>query len=226
MIFLIMILSRKLHAVMDVLIYNRGFSHILDKIFLEVPTEDLINCLPVCKSWYELLNDPQFWMKKCPQKDSSEKKKRRWKFLINKTKTTKHLKQNVIKLFIKICLKSDDDSMISPFHAMLKFKDIPLLILFLKSPSNDKVMEIKTKQLDGFDLKYTKELINDACKDLDKVEEWLDLRSNNYKNCKKYQKTKNLQAFKLCHTNLNLNRVLKNIMNSHRDELIKKLEKF
>ena len=219
-----MILSRKLHAIMDVLTYNPGFSHVLNKILLALPTEDLINCLPVCKSWYELLNDPQFWMKKCPQKDFSEKKKRRWKFLINKIKTTKHLKQNVIKLFMKICLKSDEDSMISPFHAMLKFKDIPLLILFLKSPSNDKVMEIKTEQLDGFDLKYTRELIKDACKDLDKVREWVDLSSDNYKNCKKYQKTKYLQAYKVTQTDINLKRILMNVLQSHRRELIKKLE--
>ena len=115
-------------------------------------------------------------------------------------------------------------SMISPFHAMLKFKDIPLLILFLKSPSNDKVMEIKTEQLDGFDLKYTKELIKDACKDLDKVREWVDLSSDNYKNCKKYQKTKYLQAYKVTHTDINLKRILMNVLQSHRRELIKKLE--
>ena len=209
---------------MDFLTYNPGFSHVLNKIFLALPTEDLINCMPVCKSWYEFLNNPQFWLKKCPQKDFSEKKKHWWKILINKIKTTKHLKQNVIKLFIKICLKSDDDSMISPFHAMLKFKDIPLLILFLKSPSNDKVMEIKTEQLDGFDLKYTRELIKDACKDLDKVREWVDLSSDNYKNCKKYQKTKYLQAYKVTHTDINLKRILMNVLQSHRRELIKKLE--
>ena len=220
-----MILSRKLHGIMDVLSNNSGFSHILEKIFLEVPTEYLINCMPVCKSWYELLNDPQFWMKKCPQKDFSEKKKYWWKILINKTKTKKHLKQNVIKLFMKICLNNDEDSMISPFHAILKFNDIPLLILFLKSPSNDKVLEIKGEQLDGLDPKYTMKLLKDACKDLEKLEHWVDLSSNNYKNCKKYQKTKNLQEFKLIRTDCNLKRILMNVMQSHRRELIKKLEK-
>ena len=153
---------------MDIITYTPGFSHILNKIFMASPTKDLINCQLVCQAWHKVLNDPQFWLKKCPQKDFTEKKKNWWKILIQTTKTKRHLKQNSIKLLMNICLKNEP-SMISPFHAMLKFKNVPLLVFCLGSASNDQVLDMEIEQLEGLQYKYGQKLIDKVIKDLEKL---------------------------------------------------------
>ena len=184
---------------MDVLTYTPGFSHILNKIFIAAPTKDLINCQLVCQAWHKVLSDPQFWLKKCPQKDFTEKKKNWWKMLIQNTKTKKHLIQNSIKLLMKICLKNEQ-SMISPFHAMLKFKDILLLIFCLGSASSDKMLDIEIEQLEGLHYKYSQGLIDKVIKDLEKLN--CTAKSNaksyytySYKKCKieKFRKSVTLE---------------------------------
>ena len=194
-------------------------NEIMEMIFLELDCVDLVNCLSVSKSWNSYLINPRFWIKKCTRKTLSPEVQAKWKNLISLTERPQNeylkeqfipfwygsipfkmvkIKQNVSKLLMNMCLKNER-SMITPFHAILKFRDIRLLTFCLRSDTNGKVLDIE--QLDGMHINYVSKLIDEVINDLEKLNDWVRLISNKYKYIyKEYQNGKYVKIVTLCQT--------------------------
>lgn len=46
------------------LVINPGLGHLVEKVFLHLDVQSLLNCRLVCQPWMDIIDDPKFWLKK------------------------------------------------------------------------------------------------------------------------------------------------------------------
>ena len=79
-----------------------GIHHIGQRIFNHVPKDQLLKCRAVCKSWYEVLDNPHFWLKKLNFAGQPQEIDQKWLTVIEITrKAGFSLSQITLYLIIK-----------------------------------------------------------------------------------------------------------------------------
>ena len=90
---------------MDLLTNNPGLQHISEEIFLNLDNENLLKCQKVNKDWEQIINNPNFWLKKCRQHDLTEEDHEDWSKLIKTLKSD----DDILKQSVTTCLKNIHD---------------------------------------------------------------------------------------------------------------------
>ena len=110
---------------MDKIINNQGFHHIVENIFITLKHKDITSCLFINKSSNEILDDPNFWLRKWIIRGLSGKNLTDWRNAIQLSKNTK-LESKMTRCLRKI-LKRDI------FIDMPCFVDKKVVELFLNT---------------------------------------------------------------------------------------------
>ena len=74
---------------MNKIINNQGFHHIVENIFITLKHKDITSCLFINKSSNEILDDPNFWLRKWIIRGLSGKNLTDWRNAIQLSKNTK-----------------------------------------------------------------------------------------------------------------------------------------
>ena len=92
-------IGNRLDLLIHPFIVNPGLQHIGEKIFLYLDRKSFLNCIIVCKSWKNFLENPRISIKYA-QKILSKEQKYLWNFWINTTKDN-----NACKLIVEELLR-------------------------------------------------------------------------------------------------------------------------
>ena len=90
---------------MDKIINSQGFLHIIEKIFLILKQEDLLSCQLINKSSNQILDDPNFWLRKWINRGLSGKNLTDWRNAIQLSKNTK-LESKITRYLRRILKRS------------------------------------------------------------------------------------------------------------------------
>ena len=130
-----------------------GIQHIGEKVFNFVPSESILNCRKVCKSWKQILDNPELWLKKLNAIGQTKTTSKDCLFLLKKASKL-GLPESVIGhcLLIKYSkVTSDYSSIVS-----LEFKEIRKFWLNLPLLYYTLIPKVPNLELVNLILKFSK----------------------------------------------------------------------
>ena len=118
-----------------------GIQHIGERIFNSLRLKDVLNCRSVCQSWKQILDNPNYWLKKLNSIGQTKKSNQEYTELFSKTsKVNFSVSKLGYCLLIKYCKVAGVKAKTRNYNKIIKYLvDLPLLYFALvqKHPDLD-----------------------------------------------------------------------------------------